>query len=111
MASKQYMKEVLTPPISVCVRHGYLQAAYLAWNGSHRLMYHVYTASGEMHLKDAIEFAYGYILAAEISTKAYWEARKMTKAYVQEGKDVISAESADVSGMRYYLIVFGMRKE
>ena len=54
------MKELIIPPYSVFVGHGYVHHAGSGCNGSCNLRYHIYLLPSDHGLRDSVSFALGW---------------------------------------------------
>jgi hypothetical protein len=64
------MTQITIPRFSIFVGHGHLQHAGAGWTGAHNLRYHIYFSPADLHLPDAIVFAYGDSLGVGDSAAA-----------------------------------------
>lgn len=58
-ASTLYIEEMIIPPLSASIGHGYWQHEGSEHSRSQRLQYHGYISPNNVQLKDAVTFVYG----------------------------------------------------
>lgn len=96
------MEEIMIPPLSMFIGHGYLQHAGAGWRGHHAVRYHTYVAPTSHPLPDAISFAYDWSMSRGDGTNPLEEdPAKPPKVLVVDkmddgtGNDIVGSETVD----------------